>query len=91
MSAVPQLVQVLLAHSEMVADLVEDGGADLVDELGLAVAAELDVFLEDVDDVRQTGGVFDAALGQRAAVVETEEQFVVRETEAALGSAGGPQ
>src|SRR5579864_1008093 len=74
LSPIPQLFQIPLAHAEVMADLVQDGLADLLDEVRLGAADLLDRFLEDVDDVGEAAGVLDAALGARAALIETEQQ-----------------
>src|SRR5579864_4563008 len=74
LSPIPQLIQIPLAHAEVMADLVQDGLADLLDEVRLGAADLLDWFLEDVDDVGKPARIFDAALGARAALVEAEQQ-----------------
>src|SRR4051794_15343168 len=92
---VTELVQVVLVQAEMMPDLVEDGRADFAQQVVLAVAHQLDVFLEDVDDVERrtfpgaAGGVFDAALRQRSAVVQSQQQLVVLHAEAVEQLAAG--
>src|SRR4051794_39950944 len=81
-SPVAQLVQVVLVHAEVVTDLVEHGGTDLLDQALLVVARKLDIFLKDVDDVRKSPVVLDAALRARAAVVEAQQQMARAEAEA---------
>jgi hypothetical protein len=42
---VPQLLQILLVHAEVMPDLVQDGLADLADQVGFTLSGQLVVFL----------------------------------------------
>src|SRR5258706_2584862 len=56
---------------------MQDRGAHLFDQLRLAVAAEIDLFLKDVDHIRHRPGVLDAAPGTRPAAIKPQEQAVI--------------
>src|SRR5690242_12508497 len=73
-SAVTELVEVFFGHSKMVADLVKDCRADLIDQIAFVSTGELDIFLENVNRVGESPVVFDASFGARAALIQAQQQ-----------------
>src|SRR5438105_15929808 len=65
---------VVFVEAEVVADLVEEGGLDLFDELLLAAGGALEVVLEEMDGVRQIAAAAAALLGAGGADVQTEDR-----------------
>ena len=66
-------------------DLVQDGRAHLADQVLLAVADQLDVFLENEDVVRgrRASPLRLGAVEQALALVDAQEEFVVIHSQAA--------
>src|SRR5439155_10843143 len=52
-----ELAEVVLAHAEVMSDLVHHGHGDLFDEVGLVLTDLLDVALEERDPRRELPGV----------------------------------
>ena len=76
-SAVTELIEIVLAHPEVMADLVEHRRPYLLDQLRFAVRRQFHVFLEDVDDRRPNTGMLHAPHRQRHAVVEPQEELIL--------------
>src|SRR5689334_16305325 len=78
-SPISQLVQVFLVHAEVMPDLMEHGGSNLANQVLLAVADQLDVYLEDEDVVRRgRPPPFRLGAAQKArALVDAEQQLVI--------------
>src|SRR4051812_7143888 len=66
----------------MVPDLVQDRRADVAHQVSFATGGVLDVLLKDVDDRRADARLLDAALRERQAVVQTEQEVALRESDA---------
>lgn len=73
------MIEVLFVQSKMMPDLVQNGDSHLLHQFLLAAADQFDVFLKDVDDVRELAGHFDAAIGARMPAIEAQEQLIVGE------------
>src|SRR5882762_5568660 len=81
-SSVAQILQIVLPHPEMVAYLVQNRNPNLLDQLLLAVAGQLDDFLKYINTIREHAGELDASLGHGVADVEAQEQVIL--TQAAV-------
>ncbi len=69
-------LDLVFAHAEVVAELVDDGFGDAVADLVVVFAGLLDRNLVDRDAIRQRVAVAPAALGEGSALVEAEERVV---------------
>ncbi len=87
--SISQFLQVVFAQAKMVADFVEDGFADLLDEFFFSTTDLLDGFLEDVNEVGDGAGILDAALGAGAALVEAKQEAARGDAKAGKLGGGG--
>jgi hypothetical protein len=66
----------------MVPNFVQHRFSDLLGQLLLGIADALDVFLKNIDHVRQHARLFDASLCKRPPLVKPQQQSIVPESHA---------
>src|SRR5688572_14758383 len=72
-----EFVQAVVVDAEVVRDLVDDGDQHLLDDVVLRLADVADGLAVDHDPVRQVTAIVPAALGQRVALVQTQQVRLV--------------